>query len=111
MHFQKEYRSDLVTNDGSFGHNYEELSSMDSQRKILSFYRREYRDCWNIPLQYNESVILYYLMYGIAKVVDYAIPGHSKRNSPALNIRVLANPVTFGGFMALFIILFLYLWK
>ncbi len=71
----------------------------------MVFYRKQPRGCWEIPIQYNESVILYYIFFVIARIVDVVIPGRRSREYPALNLRFLANPITFTVAMATILIL------
>lgn len=77
----------------------------ESKRSLVAFYRKQPKGCWEIPLQYNESIILYYVWYTVAKILDFVIPG--KRQEPILNIRFLANPINFVGTIVLLIVLFL----
>ena len=76
----------------------------DERISLITYYRRQPKAVWEVPIQYNESTILYYLFYLIAKAIDLITPG--KRRSPWLNLRFLASPFNFFGFPLVLLILF-----
>jgi hypothetical protein len=64
----------------------------ETRQNLVAFYRNKPKQVWEVPVQYNESSILFYIFYALAKIIDVAIPG--KREQPLLNLRFLANPIT-----------------
>lgn len=62
-----------------------------------------------MPIQYNESSLLFYLFFFIAKLIDVVIPGRASREYPYLNLRFLANPITFFVVIAIGVVLHLML--
>jgi hypothetical protein len=79
----------------------------ESKRNLVAYYKKHPRTCWEVPLQYNESAVLYYFWYTFAKIVDIVIPG--RREQPFLNLRFLANPFIFALVMfAMVVIFFIY---
>jgi hypothetical protein len=59
------------------------------------------KSVWEHPLQQNELYILFIMFLWVAQKVDCVIPGHKQRNYPAINIRILSNPMVFFGIFVL----------
>lgn len=81
----------------------------NNKTNLVSFYRRQPKSTWEIPIQYHESTLLFYFFYTIARGVDLVIPG--RRKEPLLNLRFLASPLNFFIFLFLIIIVYtLFIW-
>lgn len=89
--------SNIISLDGY------EKRTPESKKHLVSFYRRDPENIWKAPVQSNEWIILHFLFFSIAKLIDLATPG--KRESPWLNLRWLANPVNFFACVLLVLVL------
>jgi hypothetical protein len=50
---------------------------------------------WAYPLQHNEFLLLYRLMYWVAEQLDRLLPGQNLNEHPRVNLRIFCNPLVF----------------
>ena len=56
--------SNIVSLDGY------EKRTPESKKHLVSFYRRDPENVWKAPVQYNEWIILHFLFFNIAKLIN-----------------------------------------
>jgi hypothetical protein len=65
------------------------------RRKLINHHYPRENNVWEYPLQHNEFLILYRMMYWVASQIDRVIPGRKEGQHPRTNLRILCNPLVF----------------